>query len=88
MFPNKEIGREESVKEFFARKYNKKIRTPFVVEDTKGSKYPIECFGVIEVNFSFFSSWVVIVELVAEIKVLAFPVNQTEYFLLIVGTTL
>ena len=53
MFSNPQLGREESVNDYFARVYNINLRTPYVVEDMKGSKYPIECLGVIEVNFSF-----------------------------------
>ncbi|CAG8483191.1 10694_t:CDS:2 [Paraglomus occultum] len=48
MFPNKELGRDESVKDLFARKYRKHLNTPFLVEDTRGSKHPIEVLTVIE----------------------------------------
>ncbi|CAG8573166.1 8863_t:CDS:2 [Paraglomus brasilianum] len=47
MFVNPELGREESMKDYFARKHNINLTTPYVAEGRR-LKCPIECLSVVE----------------------------------------
>ncbi|CAG8566245.1 6918_t:CDS:2 [Paraglomus occultum] len=47
-FFNSQLGKEESIKDYFAHKHNINLSTPYVVESRRFTCLPIECLGVVE----------------------------------------